>query len=103
MNAPVNIDYAALIREDTPDGFLVNSRLYQDERVFRDELDRIFHRGSTGFTSIQAIRNSAEQRAKAFWDVAMMLKRRIDLMLALPLASLDRLAIQREIREIGTR
>jgi len=44
-----------------------------------------------------------EQRAKAFWDVAMMLKRRIDLMLALPLASLDRLAIQREIREIGTR
>ena len=38
MNAPVNIDYAALIREDTPDGFLVNSRLYQDEGVFRDEL-----------------------------------------------------------------
>jgi len=43
-----------------------------------------------------------EQRAKAFWNVATMLKRRIDLMLALPLASLDRLAIQREIREIGT-
>ena len=45
MNAPVNIDYAALIREDTPDGFLVNSRLYQDETVFQDEMDRIFHRG----------------------------------------------------------
>lgn len=45
----------------------------------------------------------AEQRAQAFWNVAMMLKRRIDLMLALPLASLDFLAIQREIREIGTR
>lgn len=44
-----------------------------------------------------------EQRAKAFWNVATMLKRRIDLMLALPLASLDRLAIQREVREIGTR
>lgn len=44
-----------------------------------------------------------EQRAKAFWNVATMLKRRIDLMLALPLASLDRLAIQREIRDIGTR
>jgi arsenate reductase len=42
-----------------------------------------------------------EQRAKAFWDVATMLKRRIDLMLALPLASLDRLALQREVREIG--
>ncbi|ODU11127.1 MAG: protein-tyrosine-phosphatase [Rubrivivax sp. SCN 71-131] len=44
-----------------------------------------------------------EQRAKAFWNVATMLKRRIDLMLALPLASLDRLALQREVREIGTR
>ena len=43
-----------------------------------------------------------EQRAQAFWNVAMVLKRRIDLLLALPLASLDRLAIQREIREIGT-
>ena len=44
-----------------------------------------------------------EQRAQAFWNVATLLKRRIDLMLALPLASLDRLAIQREVREIGTR
>lgn len=44
-----------------------------------------------------------EQRAKAFWNVATMLKRRIDLMLALPLASLDQLTIQREVREIGTR
>ncbi len=43
------------------------------------------------------------QRAQAFWNVATVLKRRIDLMLALPLASLDRLAIQREVREIGSR
>lgn len=42
-----------------------------------------------------------EQKAKVFFDTAMILKRRIELMLALPLASLDRLAIQREIREIG--
>jgi arsenate reductase len=33
----------------------------------------------------------------------MVLKRRIELLLALPLASLDRLAIQREIHDIGTR
>jgi arsenate reductase len=33
----------------------------------------------------------------------MVLKRRIELMLALPLASLDRMAIQREVREIGRR
>ena len=32
-----------------------------------------------------------------------MLKRRIELMLALPLASLDKMAIQREIKDIGTR
>jgi arsenate reductase len=32
-----------------------------------------------------------------------MLKRRIELMLALPLASLDRMTIQREIRNIGRR
>jgi hypothetical protein len=39
---------------------------------------------------------------KAFWDAATILKRRIDLMLALPLASLDRLAIRRQVRDIGT-
>ena len=49
------------------------------------------------------VKGDHEQRAKAFWDAAMMLKRRIDLMLALPIGSLDRLALQREVREIGTR
>ena len=43
------------------------------------------------------------QKAKVFWDTAVILKRRIELMLSLPLASLDKLAIQREIRDIGTR
>ncbi len=46
---------------------------------------------------------SEADRAQAFWNVATMLKRRIDLMLALPMASLDRLALQREVREIGKR
>jgi arsenate reductase len=31
------------------------------------------------------------------------LKRRIELMLALPLQSLDRLTLQRELKDIGTR
>jgi arsenate reductase (thioredoxin) len=44
-----------------------------------------------------------EQLAQRFWDTALVLKRRIELMLALPMASLDRMALQREIREIGTR
>lgn len=43
------------------------------------------------------------QKAKLFMDTALILKRRIELMLALPLASLDGMAIQREIKDIGTR
>lgn len=56
-----------------------------------------------GVPDPSAAQGSDEQRAKAFWDCALMLKRRIDLMLALPLASLDKLAIQREITDIGKR
>jgi arsenate reductase len=43
------------------------------------------------------------QKSKIFWDTAVVLKRRISLMLALPLLSLDKIAIQREIKDIGTR
>lgn len=46
---------------------------------------------------------SDEARAQAFWQAAAALRRRIDLLLALPLASLDRLAQQREVRAIGAR
>lgn len=56
-----------------------------------------------GVPDPSAVVGSQEQQAKAFWDVAVMLKRRIDLMLALPLESLGRLALQREVREIGVR
>jgi arsenate reductase len=49
-----------------------------------------------------ALQGTDEEKAKAFWDSAVTLKRRIELMLALPLNSLDRLAIQREIKEIGS-
>ena len=38
---------------------------------------------------------------KAFRDTFITMKRRIHLMLSLPLASLDKLAIQREIKDIG--
>ena len=50
-----------------------------------------------------AVQGSAEDEDKAFWEAATILKRRIDLMLALPLASLDRLVVQRQVRDIGTR
>jgi arsenate reductase len=50
-----------------------------------------------------AFQGTDEEKARAFWDSAVILKRRLELMLALPLASLDRLAIQREIKDIGSR
>lgn len=56
-----------------------------------------------GVADPTAFEGTDEQKAKVFWDTAVVLKRRIELMLALPLASLDKLALQRELRDIGTR
>jgi arsenate reductase len=56
-----------------------------------------------GVADPTAVAGTDAQKAKVFWDTALILKRRIELMLALPLASLDQLAIQREIRDIGSR
>jgi arsenate reductase len=56
-----------------------------------------------GVADPAAFQGTDAQKAKVFWDAALILKRRIELMLALPLWSLDRLTIQREIKDIGTR
>jgi arsenate reductase (thioredoxin) len=48
-----------------------------------------------------AVEGSAEEIERAFRDAFMTLDRRISLLLALPLASLDKLAIKREIDRIG--
>ena len=48
-----------------------------------------------------AFSGSDEARTEIFWNTAVLLKRRIDLMLALPLAALDRLSLQRELKDIG--
>jgi len=48
-----------------------------------------------------AVKGPPEQIEKAFRDAFMMLDRRISLMLCLPLASLDTLAIKKEIDRIG--
>ena len=48
-----------------------------------------------------AVIGSVEQIAKAFRDAYFLLERRISLFLCLPLASLDRLAIKREMDNIG--
>jgi arsenate reductase (thioredoxin) len=44
---------------------------------------------------------TSEQVARAYRDAFVMLDRRISLFLALPLQALDRLAIQKEIKNIG--
>ena len=50
-----------------------------------------------------AVEGTDEEKAKAFLSAAVTLKRRIELMLALPLPSLDTQRIQREIKDIGSR
>ncbi|HEV3205524.1 MAG TPA: arsenate reductase ArsC [Terriglobales bacterium] len=47
------------------------------------------------------VQGTGEQVEKAFRDAFFMLDRRISLLLSLPLAALDRLAIQKEIERIG--
>jgi arsenate reductase (thioredoxin) len=49
-----------------------------------------------------AVAGTPEQIERAFRDSFVMLDRRISLFLALPLAALDRLAIQHEIDRIGS-
>jgi arsenate reductase len=48
-----------------------------------------------------AVAGTPEQIEKAFREAFMILERRISLLLCLPLASLDTLAIKREIEKIG--
>lgn len=50
-----------------------------------------------------AVRGSDDDKARAFMATAITLKRRIELMLALPTATLDSIALQRELRLIGER
>src|SRR5580692_1193288 len=45
---------------------------------------------------------SPEQIEKAFRDAFLILDRRINLLLCLPLASLDQLAIRKEVKRIGS-
>ncbi len=56
-----------------------------------------------GLPDPAAVEGDEATREQAFLDTFITLKRRIELMLALPLASLDRLAIQSELKGIGRR
>ncbi len=54
-----------------------------------------------GMPDPAAVEGTDADKEKAFRSAAITMKRRLDLMLALPLQSLDRLAIQRQIKNIG--
>ena len=56
-----------------------------------------------GMPDPAAVEGDDAVREKAFRDTFITMKRRIQLMLALPMSSLDRMAIQKEIRDIGSR
>ncbi|AJX95757.1 arsenate reductase ArsC [Burkholderia pseudomallei] len=47
------------------------------------------------------VEGSDEKKLQAMHDVALTLKRRIDLLLSLPLTKLDNVALQKSVREIG--
>lgn len=56
-----------------------------------------------GIADPAAVKGSEQEVARAFREAFVLLDRRISLFLALPLATLDRLAIKREIDSIGKR
>jgi arsenate reductase len=54
-----------------------------------------------GIPDPAAVAGTPEQIERAFRDAFMILDRRINLLLCLPLSSLDKLAIKKEIDRIG--
>jgi arsenate reductase (thioredoxin) len=54
-----------------------------------------------GIPDPAAVNGTPDEIARAFRDAFTILDRRIGLFLALPLAALDQLAIQRELKQIG--
>jgi arsenate reductase len=54
-----------------------------------------------GVADPSEVEGSDDDKAKAFWNAALLLKRRIELMLALKLDVLDRMTLQHEVKTIG--
>lgn len=54
-----------------------------------------------GMPDPAAVKGTDEQMLQVFMDTAVLLKRRIELLMALPLQSLDRLALTQAVRHIG--
>jgi protein-tyrosine-phosphatase len=55
-----------------------------------------------GLPDPAAVEGSDEAKRRAFRDTLMVMRRRIEIFASLPLEKLDKLAIQRHIKDIGT-
>ncbi len=56
-----------------------------------------------GMPDPAAVEGSDEVKVRAFLDTAITVKRRLALMLSLPIRSLDSMALQKQVKDIGTR
>lgn len=56
-----------------------------------------------GMPDPAAVEGSDEVKARAFLDTAITVKRRLELMLSLPIRSLDSMALHKQVKDIGTR
>ena len=56
-----------------------------------------------GMPDPAAVEGSDDVKQKAFTDAAVTMKRRLELMLALPMSRLSEMAISKEVKDIGTR
>jgi arsenate reductase len=56
-----------------------------------------------GMPDPAAVEGSDEVKAQSFHNAAVMMKRRLELMLALPMESLDQVSLQKEVKDIGKR
>ncbi len=54
-----------------------------------------------GMPDPAAVEGPAQAQERAFLDTFVTMKRRIDLLLSLPMQSLDRMALQKQIKDIG--
>ncbi len=56
-----------------------------------------------GVSDPMAFDGSDDQKAKLFWDISLIIRRRIELMIALPVDSLSSIALVGEMEKIGGR
>lgn len=70
-----SVDYGELIQENSPEGFRVHGSLYYDERIFQQEMERIFHNGWVYVGHASEIPNPGDFRTRAIGTQPVILCR----------------------------